>query len=519
MPSALIWGGLKAVLEVKHSIPEGSYIIFAYPTLFQCIQRHYSVADKIHQHLKSLSDEVRRLSQYESLFKESVEMQKLLVSSYVNIIRFWAKVDDELSKNSFRRAGKALSGSAIKSLDSIIGDILDDGKSIDKWIHIITESRRRNEHHDIQGQSEKMAGDVRELLRRSDEERKERKGQQKLTSYCRAHCTNDDRLEATHELHINERRCAVRKWIRGEKDPSQGNRTRQRFLERKLTPGTGDWILTHPRFTAWTSDKSVSNTLLVNGGPGVGKSVLCAHMVTSIQHREPAATVAYYYHRMDDPESSLDVCRNLAEQCAEQLFMDGGNISDKAFDFIHGPCNEDTIWGFVSTLIGSLEKTYIFIDGVDETIDDKKRMEDACESLSTLHEFADEAFSTLKIWCSSIGLPRVQESLKGAAVVVQDASTNSHDIETFFAREVSDVPIFAELDPAEREDCLQDIKQQVQGNFLWASMMVETIGKDFSLTNLDDVQQMVRNGLPGDFEDYLQKRTRSLQHESSNIPR
>jgi hypothetical protein len=73
-------------------------------------------------------------------------MQKLLTSSYINIIRFWAKVDQQFTSGTLKRVANSLTSSSLKSLDGIISDIVEEGKNILKWVPIIQEKMRRSEH-------------------------------------------------------------------------------------------------------------------------------------------------------------------------------------------------------------------------------------------------------------------------------------------------------------------------------------------------------------------------------------
>ena len=129
------------------------------------------MAEKIQQHLKSLTDELRRLKQYETLFIHSEEMQKLLTSSYINIIQFWAKVNQQFTSGTLKRAAKSLTSSSLRSLDETISDIVEDGKNILKWVPIIQEEMRRNEHEIETSERQKSTRALEELVKKEKESR------------------------------------------------------------------------------------------------------------------------------------------------------------------------------------------------------------------------------------------------------------------------------------------------------------------------------------------------------------
>lgn len=77
MPSAVVWGSLKAVV--------------------QCSSRYLNLYDTIRQQLNDLSRHLGRLAWYEELFGDSLAMQDILKQSYVNLLRFWSRVEKECS--------------------------------------------------------------------------------------------------------------------------------------------------------------------------------------------------------------------------------------------------------------------------------------------------------------------------------------------------------------------------------------------------------------------------------------
>lgn len=76
--------------------------------------------DKIHSQLRSLSIHLKRLKDYEHLFREPEDMRELLKSSYLSIIKFWARVEEKCSTSGFLLAAKSLTSFSTKKLDEII---------------------------------------------------------------------------------------------------------------------------------------------------------------------------------------------------------------------------------------------------------------------------------------------------------------------------------------------------------------------------------------------------------------
>jgi hypothetical protein len=279
-----------------------------------------------------------------------------------------------------------------------------------------------------------------------------------------------------------------------------------------VSSGTGQWLFSNESYKRW------SDVFWLNGGPGVGKSVMCAHAVSHTKNSYPSSAVAFYYYSLDEPDVLLTMYRSIAEQLFYELYGRVEDASDQTFDLVQSLSTENTLKEFIITLVSELESTYIFIDGIDEACDDKQLWEDASDILTFLIDLAKTPNSALKLWCSSIDRRAIKDKIQDFESFQLNASTNSQDIESFLTREALDTPVFAELDVPTRDIFLHDLRSQVNGNFLWASMMVETIRDDTSLTCFSEMQDMITEGLPGDFEEYLKKRVKSLKRINSGMP-
>jgi hypothetical protein len=121
--------------------------------------------EKLELQLKRLSHELRRLKDYESLFSHSEDMQDFLVSSYVNIIKFWSRVEEQCMTSEIIIVTKALSSLSSKKLDEILADITEDGKNIAKLVPIIQERLRRGENENAAEERRKAGIILGEMLK------------------------------------------------------------------------------------------------------------------------------------------------------------------------------------------------------------------------------------------------------------------------------------------------------------------------------------------------------------------
>ena len=93
---------------------------------------------------------------------------------------------------------------------------------------------------------------------------------------------------------------------------------------RELVPGTGDWLLSDPRFQDWHFSR---NWLLwISGGPGHGKSHLATRIIRHLADIFPQdqemlrTTVAYFFCRetSSSRQSFSTILRSIAYQIARK---------------------------------------------------------------------------------------------------------------------------------------------------------------------------------------------------------
>ena len=78
MPSCIIWGCLRIFVEA------GS----------RCLELY----DKLKDQLEALETHLERLLAWEDLFGEHLILQKPMINSYINVIRFWRRVEKECKR-------------------------------------------------------------------------------------------------------------------------------------------------------------------------------------------------------------------------------------------------------------------------------------------------------------------------------------------------------------------------------------------------------------------------------------
>ncbi|KAI1387722.1 uncharacterized protein F4822DRAFT_291000 [Hypoxylon trugodes] len=239
---------------------------------------------------------------------------------------------------------------------------------------------------------------------------------------------------------------------------------------------------------------------------------MCARAVTEakIRSKSQQVAVAFHYYSFDNDDiNSSNTYRNIATQLFHEL-VGPDDISDLLIDLTLSLDMEDALRTFIQILVMKSRQTYIFLDGIDEEKTPSKRWQDARGVLGFLVNLARQPDARLKIWVSSQDWPAIRGELGEFQGIVIDEATNSKDIEAFCEEtlRVRLPSMFSAPITRVAASILSDLKAQVHGNFLWASMMVESISDAISIK---DLRRKIKQGLPEDFEAYLSKQVRDLK--------
>ena len=291
----------------------------------------------------------------------------------------------------------------------------------------------------------------------------------------------------------------MRRWIN---DGNQFEDTDNRYHQHHGKPllGTGEWLFEDPHFTHWIDRHSRSNILWLSGGAGVGKSVLCSHAIDTLRASHEQSAVDFYYFTFDEDIDLFMAYRSIAMQLYYEVYTEDEEISEHVYQCTRGTPNLRSVKDLIEILISELESIFIFVDGLDEESSDKARWEITSDIVSFLVDIAKREMSPLKLWCSSQDRRYIRDILSGCEEIQLGAAMNNQDIEKLF-RDALDKE-FMELDSKTKTNILVDLKRQMNGNFLWASFMLDTIG---AAPDLKQLYADIIEGLPEDFEKYLEK--------------
>ncbi|RAK95688.1 uncharacterized protein BO80DRAFT_469213 [Aspergillus ibericus CBS 121593] len=472
MPTAIIWGCLRAVID--------------------CSQRFLELYEKISDQIKQLKTHLTILTEYEELFDHSATMRELLQASYIDIIRFWRRVDKECNRCVANRALRAMTKFSTDKLNGIVTSMGNTADYMSRLVPAVQERMDRGERENA-AEERRVAGIAREeqaaFFKMMAEEMEKRREERKI-----------------------QRQEDVRTWLRDGSLPLNGSNFRHRdnkLAQRSLD--TCDWLFEHATVKEWMDSNSPASQLWVKASPGAGKSVLTAYAVEKTQAiGSDKAAVIYHYFTFDEEFPALMVYRCLAEQLVNRLGKQTGDMPKEIHRFTQEgatTANVEDLKQVIKMLLEEMSVTYLFLDGLDEECEVDNRKQELFKVLDFFGELGRENPSSLRIWYSSQQRTCLDSQLKSLPSIEITKDLNGRDIERYLSQKIADLDSL-ELDQGFINLILGDLREKADGCFLWASLMLDSMS---DAVTLQMIQRVIQEGLPENYEKYYQRKIDSIQ--------
>jgi hypothetical protein len=471
MPTALIWGCLKAAIS--------------------CSSRFLELYDKIEDQLELTSKSVSVLTEYEELFGDSATMQELLVSSYIDIIRFWRRVEKECRRCIANRLARAVASFSTTKIDLIVARIDKNAQRITLLVPTVQERLARGERENA-AEERRLAGLARDEQRSFFELQAE---ELKIRNAERKHARKKD----------------LGNWLLGGAlQVNESNHSRQERNAGLRDSNTCGWLSNEKSFIEWVDPTGPSPVLWVKAGPGVGKSVLTGYAIEEARRAsKDASAVCFHYYSFDEEFTTLQVFRALAEQLANRLW----ELTEDIPEEIHAITQRTTtssssedLRSVLTQLLQRMNTTYVFIDGLDEECDNGQRWHQLDQVLKFLVDIAVHKKLPVKLWCSSQPRLCVDGMLQLFPSLEITPGLNSRDIERYLKNQIPALDDL-EMDEGYKNLVLTDLRLRADGCFLWASLMLDSIA---NAASLQAIQEHIDEGLPKDYENYYLRKLSSI---------
>lgn len=282
---------------------------------------------------------------------------------------------------------------------------------------------------------------------------------------------------------------------------------KHRDLQLKLARGTGNRSLQHTHFLNWR-DNTSSHDLLCIGGPGTGKSMLCALVVDHLraEFKDRKAIVAYYYY--DYAERLSQNPSHLARSLLRQLCSATNTVPSYVAEFYQRTRNDvkDQTWfhdllAVLGQVVATCPRCFIVVDALDE---------------ADLQSQPSGFFDVVEAMRSSAG--NAVKLLVTARPYILNTTTRFHDPVTVdIMAEPQDIRLFLTKAIDEHQDygftMDDDLKRHVlntlcdsaNGMFLLPALHIQTIFEQITKADVKRTLRCLSNNLTGAFQSTIER--------------
>ena len=211
-----------------------------------------------------------------------------------------------------------------------------------------------------------------------------------------------------------------------------------------------------------------------------------------------APSTAIQFLKKGTEVSKVHILQNLVYQLSRSLENARNDIPDHIIALIE-ECKDDNgvFENLISNLLSELDKTYIFIDGLDEASNDLE-IRDLVHFL--IAETAKLPHKT-RLWFGSQPLPQIEDymrKLRSTHIMEKEINIidTEADIKAYFA---AAIPESANGDRFARMLVQSSMETEVAGSFLWASSMISDLRE--KAEDAEDMIHLALRGLPTKMDD------------------
>ena len=308
---------------------------------------------------------------------------------------------------------------------------------------------------------------------------------------------------------------AFLKWLRHVPAAEDLHKFREEQLE-----GTCEWIDDDKLISSWLSSASTKSSLLwISGGPGTGKTILSAHIISELQHCHPTA---YFFCKSDDQRKQITTA--VLQNWIWQLVHDSP-ILPEPITSPSDECQSPSSLILSRTLLGLqqyLQRSYLIVDGLDECIDDLTEFLRCCQTLS-------------ERWCVLIisrDVPNIRKTLERRGFMHKALTThdNKEDINSLIVHKAisvqdtkGDINKFVDQKTKELADMkswhavqkgiANVLSANAEGMFLWVRLVLDFLLEDTTLEN--DIEEAL-GSIPSDLNGFYDKILQKMKAQSSS---
>ena len=292
-----------------------------------------------------------------------------------------------------------------------------------------------------------------------------------------------------------------------------------KFREDQLD-GTCEWIVDDSLISSFLGlDGTKSSLLWISGGPGTGKTILTAHIISELQHRYPTA---YFFCKSDDQrkQTTTAVLQNWIWQLVHKSPVLSESITSPSDEY-----QSPSILVLSRTLQNLqqyLQHSYLIVDGLDECVDDVADFIRCCQQVaekwrvliisrdvSNIRKGLGNGAFGHKTLTTQDNRMDINSLVVHKAISVQDTKS---DIDKFVDQKTEQLAISKSWQAMEK-GIANVLSANAEGMFLWVRLVLDFLLQDTTLEG--DVEEAL-GSIPSDLNGFYDKIMEKMKAESSS---
>ncbi|RDA94078.1 hypothetical protein CP533_5313 [Ophiocordyceps camponoti-saundersi (nom. inval.)] len=248
------------------------------------------------------------------------------------------------------------------------------------------------------------------------------------------------------------------------------------FLNRRQ-PGTGQWLLETEEFRTWRESKGF--TLLCQGIPGAGKTILASTVVDSLQkqhQKDPSVGIAFVYcnYKRHDEQTALHLLENMLKQLTQGLSSIPVKVNllyENHTKHQSRPSCEEII-SSLRVVAGLYARVYIVVDALDECQTSDGSRTKLLSSICKLQTACGINFLTTSRHTSDGSDSKIFTESTCAKLEI---SAKAEDVHMFLDERMPRLPGFVCRNSELQTEVKAGIVGSVRGMFLLAQLYVDSL--------------------------------------------
>ncbi|KAM0715377.1 hypothetical protein Q7P37_008875 [Cladosporium fusiforme] len=277
----------------------------------------------------------------------------------------------------------------------------------------------------------------------------------------------------------------VLNWLRAPDPSAHHLRARKKYQS-----GTGQWFFKSSEFKHWLSGRSP--WLWLSGAPGMGKTVLCSQAIEYIADQtryRQAEALAYFYFPVEADRDTPPYQMLLLSLIVQLVDRRGDLLPDLGEACARDDQGVGTLEAILLQLLHLHVRTYIVIDGLDECPVAWSQRQDV---LDGLHRLAAKSENLRLLVTSRPGDSDIEHFMQQELLGVFKLETTmvQNDIRLYLNETMGQDESMWAWTVATGRDIVDEICRKSEGNFLWATLVVQELRQQPLKTHVRIQQQV-----------------------------